>query len=317
MALPRRTLLIVLGSIVALILLIVLCIPLFLNADAFRTRIETALTTSLGRKVTLGNLDLSVLTGSLVAENATIADDPAFSNQPFLQASKVKIGIEMIPLIFSREIHITGFAIDSPKINLLRAANGTWNYSTIGSAQQNTAANKESSTLIPNLTVGHVTITNGQLTVGTSARSRHPRPLRAAPTISSPSTRKTSPSRNPSPSPSRPIFPATEPSRSTATPAPSIRMMHPSLPSALTSKPNTSTRSPQASSTPPPASPAPSTPSTCRQHGTASSSTSPTFSSTRPNSPSFATTSPPPPRRHRPHPTATTCSAPSPPTTFR
>ena len=72
----------------------------------------------------------------------------------------------MIPLIFSREIHITGFAIDSPKITLLRAANGTWNYSSIGHAQQDTAANKEASTLIPNLTVGHVTISNGQLTVG-------------------------------------------------------------------------------------------------------------------------------------------------------
>src|SRR5260370_21336184 len=167
MAFPRRPLLIVLGSIVALILLVALSIPLFLNADAFRTRIETALTTSLGRKVTLGKLDLSVLTGNLVAENAAIADDPAFNTQPFLQASKVKIGIEMIPLILSREIHITGFAIDAPKINLLRAANGTWNYSTIGRAQQNTAANKESSTLIPNLTVGHVTISNGQLTVGT------------------------------------------------------------------------------------------------------------------------------------------------------
>src|SRR6201997_2567821 len=168
MALPRRALLIVLGSIVGLILLIAIAIPLFLNADAFRTRIETALTTSLGRKVTLGKLDLSVLTGNLVAENAVIADDPAFSTQPFLQASKVKIGIEMIPLILSREIHVTGFAIDSPKINLLHAANGTWNYSTIGRAQQNTAANKESSTLIPNLTVGHVTISNGQLTVQTT-----------------------------------------------------------------------------------------------------------------------------------------------------
>ncbi len=166
MALPRRTLLIVLGSIVAVILIVILSIPLFLNADSFRTRIESALTTSLGRKVTLGKLDLSVITGSLVAEDAVIADDPAFSNQPFLQAAKVKIGIEMIPLILSREIHITGFAIDSPKIALLRAANGTWNYSTIGSAQQNTAANKESNTLIPNLTVGHVTISNGQMTVG-------------------------------------------------------------------------------------------------------------------------------------------------------
>jgi AsmA protein len=166
MALPRRTLLIVLGSLVALVLLIILAIPLFLNADTFRTRIETALTTSLGRKVTLGKLDLSVFTGSLVAENATIADDPAFSTQPFLQASKVKIGIEMIPLTFSREMHITGFDIDSPRIALLRAANGTWNYSTIGSAQQNASANKDSSSIIPNLTVGHVTITNGQLTVG-------------------------------------------------------------------------------------------------------------------------------------------------------
>jgi hypothetical protein len=166
MALPRRTLLIVLGSIVALILLVVISIPIFLNADNFRTRIESALTTSLGRKVTLGKLDLSVLTGSLVAENATLADDPAFSNQPFLQAAKVKIGIELIPLILSREIHITGFDIDSPKINLLRAANGTWNYSTIGSAQQNASANKESSSLLPNLTVGHVVVTNGQLTVG-------------------------------------------------------------------------------------------------------------------------------------------------------
>ncbi len=167
MAFPRRPLLIVLGSILALILLVAIAIPLFLNADAFRTRIETALTTSLGRKVTLGKLDLSVLTGNLVAGDASIADDPAFSAEPFLQASKVKIGIEMLPLVFSREIHITGFSIDSPKITLLRAANGTWNYSTIGSAQQNTASNKESSTLIPNLTVGHVTISNGQLTVGT------------------------------------------------------------------------------------------------------------------------------------------------------
>jgi AsmA protein len=165
MALPRRTLFIVLGSIVGLILLIALCIPLFLDADSFRTRIESTLTTSLGRKVTLGKLDLSVLSGSLVAENTTLADDPAFSAQPFMTVSKVKIGIEMIPLILSREIHITGFALDSPKINLLRAANGTWNYSTIGSAQKN-APTKDSNSLIPNLTVGHVTITDGQLNIG-------------------------------------------------------------------------------------------------------------------------------------------------------
>jgi AsmA protein len=174
MAAPRRTLLIIFGSIVALILIAALSIPLFLNADNFRNRIESALSSSLGRKVTLGKLDLSLLSGSLVAQNATVADDPAFSTEPFLQASRVKIGIEMLPLITSRQIHITGFAIDSPKIVLLRASNGKWNYSTIGSAQQNTSANKESSAMMPNLTVARLSITNGQTTVGIEPASGTP-----------------------------------------------------------------------------------------------------------------------------------------------
>ena len=167
MATRRRTLFIILGSILALILVAVLSIPLFLNADSFRTRIEATLSTSLGRKVTLGKLDLSVLSGSLLAQNATVADDPAFSTQPFLQAALVKINIELLPLIFSRQLHITGFAIDTPRITLLRAANGTWNYSSIGSSAKKPATDKEATTMIPNLTVGHVTITKGQLTVGT------------------------------------------------------------------------------------------------------------------------------------------------------
>ena len=272
MALPRRPLLIVLGSIVALILLIAIAIPLFLNGDAFRARIETALTASLGRKVTLGKLDLSVLTGSLVAGNASIADDPAFSTEPFLQASRVKIGIEIFPLIFSREIHITSFAIDAPKITLLRAAKGTWNYSTIGSAQQNTAANKESSTLIPNLTVGHVTISDGRLTVGTeSAPGMRAIPRRIYDQLSIDvkdfSFQKSFPFTVSA------HLPGDGPSRSRATPAPSIRTTHHLLPSTPTSRPNTLTRSPRGSSSPPPASPEPSKPLTCRQAGTAGCST--------------------------------------------
>ncbi len=166
MAVRHRTLFIVLGSILALILLAVVSIPLFLNADSFRARIESELSQSVGRKVTLGKLDLSVLSGSLVAQSSSVADDPSFSNQPFLQTGTVKINIEMIPLILSREIHITGFSIDSPKITLLRAANGTWNYSSIGNAHQKAASSKDSASMIPNLTVGQVTLTNGQMTVG-------------------------------------------------------------------------------------------------------------------------------------------------------
>lgn len=168
MAPRHRTLLIILGSLFALIIVAVLAVPLFLNADSFRTRIENEMSASLGRKVQLGKLDLSVWSGSLVAQNATVSDDPAFSSQPFLQAQTAKINIEMIPLIFSKQVHITGFSVEAPKIHLIRHANGTWNYSSIGASspsEKSVAAEKSSS--ITGVTVSHVDVSDGQVTVST------------------------------------------------------------------------------------------------------------------------------------------------------
>src|ERR1700677_2303923 len=160
-----RFALIAIGAVVALVLLVAVCLPLFLNADSFRARIESTLTKSLGRKVTIGKLDLSVWTGGLVATNATVADDPAFSTQPFIQADSVKIGVEILPLVLSKEIHIRRFSLQSPKVQLLRAANGTWNYSTIGKTAP-TAQDADTKQAFPDLTVGQVTVENGRFTVG-------------------------------------------------------------------------------------------------------------------------------------------------------
>src|SRR5215475_7528228 len=173
MASRHRTLFIVLGSIVALVLLIALAIPLFINGDSFRAKIENELSESLGRKVSLGKLDLSVLSGSLVATNATLADDPAFSKEPILQAAQVKINVDMLPLITSREVHITGFTIDEPTINLIRHANGTWNYSTIGSAQAKRPSNS-SSTSMTGLTISHITVSNGKVNISTESAPGSP-----------------------------------------------------------------------------------------------------------------------------------------------
>ena len=168
-----RFVLIALGAVVALILLVAVCLPLFLNADSFRTRIESTLTKSLGRKVTIGKLDLSIWSGGLVATNASVADDPAFSNQPFIQADSVKIGVELLPLILSKQIRIRGFSLLSPKVQLLRAANGTWNYSTIGKSG-GAPQDADTKQAFPDLTVGHVTVENGRFTVGTQPAAGAP-----------------------------------------------------------------------------------------------------------------------------------------------
>ncbi|MDT7812770.1 MAG: AsmA protein [Acidobacteriaceae bacterium] len=168
-----RFVLIALGAVVALVLLVAVCLPLFLNADSFRTRIESTLTKSLGRKVSIGKLDLSVWSGGLVATNASVADDPAFSTQPFIQADSVKIGVEILPLILSKQLRIRGFSLVSPKVQLLRAANGTWNYSTIGKSAS-TAQDADTKQAFPDLTVGHVTVENGRFTVGTQPAAGAP-----------------------------------------------------------------------------------------------------------------------------------------------
>ena len=162
---------VVVSLVGAVLLIAILVAQHLLNADTYRGRIETALSDSLGRPVQLGHLQFSIWSGSLLAEALAIADDPAYSGQPFLTAKDVRIGVEMGPLLLHRTLHITGVTIDEPKITLLRAENGTWNYSSIGSAGKRKTPSAESQNLLPNLTVGKIEIADGTVTLGTAGQT--------------------------------------------------------------------------------------------------------------------------------------------------
>ncbi len=120
--------------VVAVLVAIVLVLPFLINVNAFRPRIESELTDGLGRKVTVGNLSLSILSGSLAADDIAIADDPSFSKAPFIRAKALNVGVEMMPLILSRTLHVTNLTLSGPQVALLRAPSGRWNFSTLGSA---------------------------------------------------------------------------------------------------------------------------------------------------------------------------------------
>ena len=152
-------------GLVVLVLLIVVLVPLFVSANTFRPKIEKELGQALNRPVQLGNLSFSLFSGSLVADNVQIGDDPQFSSSPFLQAKSLHIGVQTGPLIFHKQLIITNFAANEPSIHLIHASNGTWNFSSIGktAASQNKTPQTESS--IPNLTVGEFAIHGGTATV--------------------------------------------------------------------------------------------------------------------------------------------------------
>ncbi len=152
----KHPLISILVAVVVLLLLAVLLVPLFVNANTFRSTLETQLSSALGRKVTLGNLSFSVFSGSLVADNISIADDPAFSAKPFLQAQSLHIGVEVVPLLFHRQLLVTSFVADSPSINLVHNAQGVWNFSNIGSTAGSRTQNIQKETALPNFTVGEM-----------------------------------------------------------------------------------------------------------------------------------------------------------------
>jgi len=161
-----------LAAAIALPILAAAAIPLFVDANTFRPMIESRLTAALSRKVTLGALSLSVMTGSLVANDLAIAEDPKFGQTPFFTAKQLRIGVEMKPLIFHKQLIVRSFEVDAPQIHLIRAEDGTWNFSTLshGAGAQNTT---QPATL-PDFPVGLITIQDGNAKIETLPSQKNP-----------------------------------------------------------------------------------------------------------------------------------------------
>jgi len=109
-----------------------IALPFLQNADQFRPQIESEISAALGREAELGNRQLPIFSGSIVAEEISIADNPASSHSPFVSAKSLQAGIELKPLIFSKSGHISGIALDHPSITAVKPKPGEWNYSDWG-----------------------------------------------------------------------------------------------------------------------------------------------------------------------------------------
>ena len=169
----KRTLRIVAIVVVILIVLVVVA-PFLIPVDKFRPTIEEKASQALGRKVELGNLSLSLLSGSISAESISIGDDPKFSTSPFLTAKSLKVGVELMPLIFSKTLNVTGITIVDPEVMLLHNGAGQWNYSTLGGAAAKAAKKPATSgsSSPGDLSVQKFNLKDGRITVGSTANQK-------------------------------------------------------------------------------------------------------------------------------------------------
>jgi AsmA protein len=165
--------------VVGLLIVIVIAAPFLIPVNQFRPTIEEKASAALGRKVEVGDLSLSLFSGSLAADNLSIADDPKFNKSPFLTAKSINVGVELMPLILSKELNITGIIIDNPEVTLIRSSGGEWNYSSFGVAGKSRGKQERPAQppgKLPSagneFSVQKLALNNGRINIGSTSSSK-------------------------------------------------------------------------------------------------------------------------------------------------
>ena len=159
-----RRLIIILAVVVVLVIVAFGIVAA--NVDHYRPQVQAELQKKLNRPVTLGHLGLRLLPLSVSIDGLTIGEDPAFSSsRPFATAKDVYVSVGLFSLIGGNP-EVKALRLSHPQIELIRNAQGVWNFSTLG--EQNKSSNSSS------LTLNELRIDDGQVAL-TDAMTREPR----------------------------------------------------------------------------------------------------------------------------------------------
>jgi uncharacterized protein involved in outer membrane biogenesis len=97
-----------------------------------RQKILTRASDTLGREVSVKDITASLGWGVMAdLKGVTVADDPAISSKPMIEASDVYARVELMPLL-SKTVHITDVVLKSPDIRIIRTRDGKLNVASIG-----------------------------------------------------------------------------------------------------------------------------------------------------------------------------------------
>lgn len=111
---------------VLLLILVGLAAP-YVNAGAFRARIQAALEDSLGRKVQIEAAHFSLFSGpGFTLDNVTIEEDPHYGLESFAYIPTLEVRIRLDKLLLG-QIRLLGLRMNDASLNLVKSDDGKWN----------------------------------------------------------------------------------------------------------------------------------------------------------------------------------------------
>lgn len=169
-----KKLLIVLGGLLVLVVACVAMLPRLMDVNRYHDRIQVELQKSLGREVQLGQMSLGVFPPTFKVENAVIGEDPKYnSGMPFAKTAALNIRVKLGPLLH-KDVQVESLQMVSPQVELIRGADGTWNFSSIGTHQGQQTKQEQASGQNPPLKLDRFQIEDGSVAV-TDQMNQKPR----------------------------------------------------------------------------------------------------------------------------------------------
>jgi hypothetical protein len=105
----------------------------FVPIPPLKDELQLTLSDALGRKVTIESARLTLIGGRYVTlTGMSVHESPVFGEGVFLRADTVRADIDIIRYLRTRRLVIDSLTLLSPKIDLIKDANGVWSWTTIG-----------------------------------------------------------------------------------------------------------------------------------------------------------------------------------------
>ena len=114
------------------LLALILIVPQFVDLGLFKRTYLPLLEDALNRRIDVGAVHLSLLpTPAIRMSKLKVSDSAAFADNTFFTAEQVRLKLRLWPLLRGR-FEVTELVLQKPIFNLLKQADGSFNYSDIG-----------------------------------------------------------------------------------------------------------------------------------------------------------------------------------------
>lgn len=115
--------------VIAVLLVIGLAAPYFLDANKYRDEIIAAIEEETGRKAQIGNIEARLIPNiGFVIEGVSIGNPPNFAAGNLLEVESIRGSLAWMPLLLRREFKLSSIELVNPKVVLLEDARGRNNY---------------------------------------------------------------------------------------------------------------------------------------------------------------------------------------------